>query len=121
MNSLKKNEIEEMNDFPIITEEKNDFEINCEDIEDNSKIEEMCDYVLTNLEFYKEMDKKMKLYNDEIKKYMEKNNKISLKTKKGVFTLIKQSRKFLDRTLIQDIEKYYKNMKVSLLYKTKNS
>lgn len=82
------------------------------------KIKKMTEYVMNNLEAYKEMQKKMELCNDVIKEHMLKNNIDKIKTEKGEFTLIISSRSVLDKTLIEDIEKYYVREKTTTLYKS---
>ena len=88
--------------------------------EETTNIDEMVDYMLTNWEIYKEMEKKMELYNDKIKEYMQKEDMDIIKTKKGKLQKITQVRNNLDRSLIKDIRKYYRKIEVVMLYKSMN-
>lgn len=87
---------------------------------ESTNIDEMIDYMLTNWEIYKEMEKKMEIYNDKIKEYMKQEDMDVIKTKKGKIQKVTQIRNNLDRSLIKDINQYYKKIEVVMLYKSIN-
>lgn len=86
-------------------------------VETPEKIRRMAEYVMDNWTQFKEMERVLTLYNDKIKDYMVENNIDKLKAEKGEFVKIDSSRNMLDRSLIEDIEKYYTRQKTVTIYK----
>ena len=66
------------------------------------------------------MDNRMKLLDASVKKYMIKKGLKSCERAAGSVFLIEQSRRMLDRALIDDIEKYKVDAKITLMYKSPN-
>ena len=87
----------------------------------DTKTENMIDFVLTNWEEYNELKKKMELYTEKIRDYMEKNDIDVIKREKGKLQKVVQQRNQLDKSLIEDIEKYYRKIRVVMVFKTINN
>ena len=83
--------------------------------------EQNANEMMKNWMEYSNMKKKMELLDKKVKEYMVLNKIDLFETKYGKLVLMDQSRNVLDRSLIEDIEKYYKPVKCQLLYKVLKS
>ena len=94
-----------------------EFEIKPSEI-DETKFKTQCDFYLNKLEEFKKTEKKMKQYEANIKQYMINNGVREYSNETGSFTIVSKKVSVLDRSLIEDIEQYYVEMKRKIMYKS---
>ena len=82
------------------------------------QFEEMSEELLKNWSEYKKLDSRMKLLDASVKKYMVEQNKQTYENRYGALCIVSQNRRALDRSLIEDIEKYKVDTEVKLMYKS---
>ena len=87
-------------------------------VSSEDKFIKMFDELLGGWEQYKKLDARMKLLDASVKKYMVDNNMKSYERDTGASVIINQNRKVLDRSLIDDIEKYQVAASVKIMYKS---
>ena len=85
-----------------------------------SQFESMSLELLKNWTAYKQLDAKMKLLDASVKKYMVENDKQTHENMYGALYVVSQSRRVLDRTLIEDIEQYKVDTEIKMMYKSAN-
>ena len=83
--------------------------------------EEMSDELLKNWNDYKKLDSRMKLLDASVKKYMTENGKRFYENKYGSLSIVSQKRRVLDRSLIEDIEKYKIDTEAYIMHKSCSS
>ncbi len=84
---------------------------------DKTQFERMADELLKNWTEYKKLKSRMELLDASCKKYMCETNMKTYENEHGALMLVHQSRRVLNRALIEDIEKYKSSVKFSMLYK----
>jgi hypothetical protein len=95
-------------------------EVKPQNISNDDKFNKMADELLSNWSEYKKLDKKMKMLDVSLKKYMVDNNMTHYKNNNGSLTVISQSRQMLNRSLIEDIEQYYEDTDIKIMFKSSN-
>lgn len=85
--------------------------------------EQIREYSLNYEEYqeFKTMEKKVKQFEYKVKQYMLANGLEELTLGDMVFTIKKYSSEILDRSLVPDIEQYYKTVERITFRKYKNS
>lgn len=81
------------------------------------KFEKNANELLKNWNDYNILKRKIELLDKKCKDYMIENKIDSHENEYGKLVLMEQYRNVLDRSLIEDIEKYYNRVKCQLLYK----
>jgi len=89
-------------------------------ITSSEKIEQLGEEYLTKLSDFKKLKNKMETIEATVKNYLIENNLDILKCKSGKFNIINQDKMVLDRSLIEDIDKYKVNTKYKMMYKSLN-
>jgi len=87
-------------------------------INNKEQFEKMASEMLTNWTQYKTLRARMELLDASTKKYMIDNNMDEYKCEKGKLTIVEQNRRVLDRSLIDDIEKYKLDSKIKMCFKS---
>lgn len=86
-------------------------------IKSKEQFEKMASEMLAGWKEYKKIENRMKLLDASTKKYMLDNDMDEYRCDGGKITIIEQSRKVLDRALIDDIEKYKVDTSVKMSFK----
>ena len=84
------------------------------------QFEQMSEELLKNWTEYKKLDTRMKLLDASVKKYMTDNGKRTYENEYGALCIVSQNRRMLDRSLIEDIEKYKVDAVLNMMYKSSN-
>jgi hypothetical protein len=87
-------------------------------IKSKEKFEAMADEMLGAWKEYKKLDARMKLLDASTKQYMIDNKMDTHKCEKGSIAIVPQTRRMLDRELIDDIEQYKVDVNMFIAYKS---
>jgi uncharacterized protein YlzI (FlbEa/FlbD family) len=96
------------------------FEVKAQSGMTEKKFKAQADEYLSKMEEFKKLEKKMKQYEANIKDYMITNKIESYKNEIGSFTIVTRKQSRLDRSLIEDIDKYYREIRMTTMYKSVN-
>lgn len=100
--------------------DQQEYEVKPLNVKSYEQFVKMSEELLKNWADYKKLDSRMKLLDASVKKYMTDNNKNNYENKYGNIFIMKQNRRVLDRSLIEDIEKYKIDSEVKVMYKSPN-
>jgi hypothetical protein len=87
-------------------------------INGEEQFEKFAEELLKGWAEYKKLDTRMKLLDASIKKFLVDNDKTTYENKYGSVVIVNQNRRVLDRSLIEDIEKYKVDTEVKFMYKS---
>ena len=87
-------------------------------VKSDEQFKQMSEELLKNWTEYKKLDTRIKLLDASIKKYMVDNKMQFYENNFGSLCVITQNRHVLDRSLIEDIEKYKVDTEVKIMYKS---
>lgn len=87
-------------------------------IKGEEQFEKFAEELLKGWDEYKNLEKRMKLLDASVKKFLLDNDKTHYENKYGEVIIITQHRTVLDRSLIEDIEKYKVDTEVKIMFKT---
>lgn len=90
-------------------------------VKDKLQFEKLAEELLNNWAEYKKLKSRMELLDSTCKKYMVDNDMNIYGNDKGNLMIVEQGRRILDRTLIDDIEKYKVDAKVKMMFKSMRS
>lgn len=97
---------------------ESEYEVKPQTIKSQENFERMAEEMLKGWDEYKSLRSRMELLDASVKKYMIDNNKVFHENAYGSVTIVRQTRRVLDRSLIEDIEKYKVAMDVNMAYKS---
>lgn len=87
-------------------------------VKDKEQMEKYADELLGKWKEYSLLKKRMDTLNSTISTYMKTNNVDVIQVGNGKLFMQKQTRNVLDRSLIDEIEKYYKETEFIMIYKS---
>lgn len=87
-------------------------------IKEQQQFEKLAEELLEGWANYKKLETRMKLLDSTVKKFLVDNGKTSYENKYGAVMIVKQNRRILDRSLIDNIELYKVDAEVALMYKS---
>ncbi len=86
----------------------------------NVKFKSQANEYMAKLEEFKKLEKKMKQYESNIKQFMIDNGISLFETEHGTFSIVARKVNVLNKSLIDDIDQYYEEVKRVIMYKSLN-
>ncbi len=100
--------------------EEIEYEVKPMVITGTDQFNSMTEELLSNWSDFKRLEKRMKLLDASVKKYMLETGMEFHKCIYGSLNMVTQTRRVLDKSLVKDIESFKVNTKVKMLFKSVN-
>lgn len=95
-----------------------EYEVKPVQVKNSEQFEKMAEELLKGWTEYKKIRNRMELLDASIKKYMVDNELKFYENEYGHVSIVEQGRRVLDRSLIEDIERYKVDTKFKMMFKS---